>query len=117
MHQDHPNLSPEINNAIRESELAGGVWWKDLPVNSRVEVQTKNRLYLLEKRDDGDYIQGHPEYCELPTKAHIHGSTFGGSMLKVGWLGVGMYLEFSIPGRQFGHDTITTSQIQDVRQP
>ena len=112
MHKDHPNLSPEINNAIRESELAGGISWKDLPVGSRAEVQTKNTLYKLEKREDGSYIEGSSRFCPQPTKASIHGSTWGGSMLKMGWLGVGMYLEFSLDGYE---RAITTSQIQDVR--
>ncbi len=107
---DHPNLTPEVNRAIKESELSGGIWWKDLPVGSKVIVRTRNTRYEIENREDGSYIQGHEKYCPQPTKASIHGSTFGGSMIKAGWLGVGMYLEFSTDR------TITTSQIQDVQE-
>jgi hypothetical protein len=108
-HQDHPNLSDKINRNIRESELTGGIMWKDLPTGARAEVQTKNTLYKLEKREEGTYIEGHAKYCPTPTKCVIQGSTWGGSMLKMGWIGIGMHLEFSI------ERTITTSEIQDVR--
>jgi hypothetical protein len=112
-YQDNPNLSPEINNNIRESELAGGVWWNDSPIKSKVRVKTRNTLYLLEKRDDGTYIEGNAKYCPSPTKASIHGSTWGGSMLKMGWIGVGMHLEFSTEGHP---GPITTSEIESVEK-
>src|SRR5258708_1502008 len=112
MHKDHPNLSPEINRNIRESELSGGVWVKELKVGERVEMQTRNTLYLIEKREDGLYISGHLGYCRVPTKAYIHGSTWGGSMLKVGFVGVGMHLEFATDEHP---DAITTSTIADVK--
>ena len=112
MHKDHPNLTPEVNNAIQESELAGGIWWRGLPVGSVVQVQTANTLYRLEKREDGDYISGNQKYCPEPTKVSIHGSTWGGSMLKIGFLGMAMYLEFSVEG----HGTITTSLMSNVER-
>jgi hypothetical protein len=108
MYVDHPNLTPEVNAAIRDSELAGGVFIKNLPIGTTVKVQTNNTLYTIDHNEDGDYIQGSPKYCPERTKASIHGSTFGGSMIKVGWIGVGMYLEFSTPE----HGTIGTSKIQ-----
>lgn len=111
MYQDHPNLSPEINAAMREMELNGGIWYDKLPAGSVVQVQTKNTLYVIEKRSDTQsFITGHPKYCPIPTECRINGSTFGGSMLRIGWLGVGMHLEFCL-----GDGVITTSQIQDVR--
>ena len=109
-YKDHPNLSPEINHAFRKSELDGGIWFKELPIGSVVEVQTKHTLYIIERRLDGDYIQGNLKYCPEPIKCRIAGSTWGGSMLKVGWIGIDMLLEFSV-----GDFSITTSIIKDVR--
>jgi hypothetical protein len=106
----HPNLSDEINKNISESELAGGVWFKDLPRGSVVKVQTRNTLYTIERREDGDYISGNGRYCREPVKANITGSTWGGSMIKVGWIGIDMLLEFSTSE----HVRVTTSTIREV---
>jgi hypothetical protein len=119
----HPNLSYEINRNIAKSEIEGGCFLfkmdgsqtpgEVLPVGKTLLAQTKNTLYRIEKRSESDYyISGHPRYCPEPTKSSIHGSTWGGSMLKVGFVGRGMHLEFSTPE----HGTITTSEIQDVRE-
>ncbi len=110
MHEDHPNLSTGINEAIRESELAGGIWFDQLPIGSEVKVQTRHTLYLISRRPDGDFIHGSNRFCPEPAKVTIEGSTFGGSMTKVGWIGMDMYLKFRVAG----HRPITTSEIQDV---
>lgn len=116
----NPNLSDDINNAISESELAGGADIKKLAVGKRLIVKTKNTVYTIEKREDGTYIYGNKKYCPVPMKCHINGSTFGGPMLKLDWVGVGMYLEFvlDVPDRKVGlidgHGRIRTSKIQEV---
>jgi len=110
----HPNLSPEINAAIIKSEIDGGAHLKDLPVGKALKVTTKNTVYVIRKlAGDKLLIQGHYYYCPLPTKAFIHGSTFGGSMIKVDFVGRGMYLEFSTEEHP---NAITTSQIQNVEE-
>lgn len=109
----HPNLSPEINAAIIESEIDGGAYLKDLPNGKALKVTTKNTMYLIRRYGDELFIQGHPKYCPIRIKAYIHGSTWGGSMIKAGFVGRGMYLEFSTeehPG------IVTTSKIQDVEE-
>ena len=110
--ENHPDLTPEVNAAIRQSEIDGGIWWDTVDPGFRVLVRTKSRTYIFEKRKDGEvYISGHPKYCPNPVQARIHGSTWGGSMIKIGWIGVGMRLEFST----VLHPTaITTTTIQDV---
>lgn len=128
---NHPNLSDEINANLAKSEILGGIWLSlpgeyatearkealakgnVLTVGKSLKVQTRNTLYVIEKRGENDFwISGHAKYCPVPTKANIHGSTFGGSMLKMNYVGRDMHLEFSIPG----HDPITTSAIQDITE-
>lgn len=106
----HPNLSDEINNAIAQSEIEGGVFLKDIPEGKEVDIETQNRHYTLVKRNGKVLLWGHPVYCALPIEIHLNGSTFGGSMLKVGFIGRGMRLECMLPGGEI----LTTSKIKDI---
>lgn len=127
MWQNSPYLSDDINNKIAESELLGGVWIRQpegeavkdepyLPVGKSVKVQTKNTLYLVENRADGTYISGNQKYCPTPVKCYIQGSTWGGSMIKLGWIGRGQYLEVTLEEGPHAGKTITTSMIQEVTE-
>ena len=60
-----------------------------------VLVVTKNNLYKLTKGHEDKYdvsIQGGKLFPEAK-KIKFTGSTFGGSMLKIGWIGKGMLME------------------------
>jgi len=105
------NLDAPIVEGIVESEIEGGVKLEDLAVGKTLEILTQSRTYVLEKREDGYYISGHPEFCPEPTKATIMGSTFGGSTIKAGYVGRGMRLEFRVEGSNL---PITTSAIKDI---
>ena len=113
MFEPHPNLSPEINRNIVESELAGGVCLRRLPLGTKLEVKTKHNVYTIHwDSSDDAVIHGHPKFCPQPVRAKIHGSTWGGSMIWSQFIGRGMHLEFVIPalGR------ITTSAIEEIRE-
>ena len=73
-------------------------------------VKTINRLYKLEIRGGQVWISGHPEYCPRPVHVKVRGSSWGGSMLKVAYLGRGMQMEFQHPT----HATVTTSRIVSI---
>ena len=110
----HPHLGDGVNSNIIRSEIEGGVFLRNLAVDSRLEIETRNRRYLLVNRGDGDaLLSGHPEYCPEPVKVKIHGSNWGGSMLKADFVGRGMHLEFSHPA--YG-EPIVTSAIVDIRE-
>ena len=105
------SLAANVCNSIVHSEIAGGVRLSTLSDGSRVQVETLNRLYELEVREGQVWISGHPQYCPQPVPVTVHGSSWGGSMLKVAYLGRGMRMEFSHPL----HATVTTSRIVSVR--
>ncbi len=107
----HRNLNKGIVDKINESEKAGGVFLKNIPANSTINIKTGNSLYAVHKTDRGETIKGHPEYCPAPVNCRINGSTFGGSMLKIGWIGIGMHLEVFLTDTQ---KTITTSAIETI---
>jgi hypothetical protein len=109
----HQNLSDQINGNIIRSEIEGGVYLKDLPEESTLEVVTQNRWYTLVVRRDGQaWISGHPEFCPVPVEVRISGSNWGGSMLKAAFLGRGMHLEYRHPSYR---GPIVTSPIVDIR--
>ena len=106
------SFSSDVNRRIIQSEIEGGVHLGDLPDGAEIDVDTENRCYRLVVRSDGAaYISGHPVFCPKPTLVSIHGSSWGGSMLKVAYIGRGMHLEFHHPDYQ----TITTSRILEIR--
>ena len=109
----NPHLSDEINRNIVQSEIEGGVSMQNLPKGAVVEIETQNRVYTLVSCGEGDaLLHGHPTFCPEPVLVSIHGSTWGGSMLKYRYIGRGMHLEFGHPGYE---GPIITSRIVDVR--
>ncbi len=107
----HPNLSDAINDNIVRSEIEGGANLNSLTSGTTLEVKTRHRHYRIEYRGDGEaLISGHPHFCPQPILVRIAGSTWGGSMLWVRFIGRGMHLEFAHPiyGR------VVTSAISDI---
>jgi hypothetical protein len=114
--QPHANLSDAVNGNIVGSEIEGGVHLRDLSPGTVLEIRTQNRAYtvLYQGSDHGTdqaLISGHPVFCPQPVPVTIHGSTWGGSMLKARFIGRGMRLEFGHPL----YTPIRTSMILDVR--
>ncbi len=101
------------NDRIIRGEILGGMKVDDLAVGKTLTLRTENRVYRLERRVDGLYLSGHPEHCPEPTLVTIHGSTFGGSMIKAGYIGRGMDLEYHIVGKS-PREIVTTSEIGDI---
>lgn len=109
----HPNLSDQINRKVIQSEVEGGVYLRDLPEESKLEVETRNRFYtVIVQRDGNVLISGHPRICPDPVLVHINGSNWGGSMIKMNFIGRGMHLEFRHPDYD---GVVVTSPIVDVR--
>jgi hypothetical protein len=108
----HPNFSDEVNRNIAQSEIEGGVYLDELCEGAVLEVETEHHWYtIVGGGRGGELISGHPQYCPDPVPVRIKGSTWGGSMLKVRYIGRGMCLEFGHPVFQ----TILTSRIVDIR--
>jgi hypothetical protein len=114
MFTPHPNLSDEVNGNIVRSEIEGGVSLGDLPPSTVLEIQTQHHRYTAVFLGESQaLISGHPEFCPEPVLVAIAGSTWGGSMLKLRYIGRGMHLEFCHPEYR---TPIVTSRIQEVRE-
>ena len=113
IYQVHPNLDSAITRAIVQSEIEGGVSLNELPIGAVVEVQTKNTLYHIENRGDGQVlISGHKDFCPKPLLVDFQGSTWGTPMCKVRYIGRGMFMEFHHPTA----GTVTTTRVQDITE-
>ncbi len=110
----HPGLSAEVNRNIARSEVEGGVHLEDLAQGSKSEIQTQHHWYTVVNCGGGlVLISGHPKYCPHPLPVRILGSNWGGSMLKMRFIGRNMYLEFKHPEYQ---TPIITSRIVEIRE-
>jgi hypothetical protein len=113
----HPNFSDEVNGNIVQSEVEGGVYLDELSEGSVVQVKTQHHCYIIMKCANGQaLVSGHPEFCLEAVPVRIVGSTWGGSMLKLRFIGRGMRLEFLHPT----YGSIRTSRvagIEIVREP
>jgi hypothetical protein len=114
MFNPHPNLSDEVNRNIVQSEIEGGVFLEHLLPETVLEIRTRHHSYTAVLLGGNEaLISGHPEYCPQPVLVAIAGSTWGGSMLKLRFLGRGMYMEFNHPDYR---RPIVTSPIQEIRE-
>jgi hypothetical protein len=115
MFAPHPNLSDEVNRNIVQSEIEGGVFLEGLPPDTVLQIRTQHHDYTAQLLGEGcALISGHPQYCPQPVQVTIAGSTWGGSMLKVRFIGRGMQMEFHHPAYA---TPIVTSPIQDICEP
>jgi len=113
MFTPHPNLADDVNRAIIQSEIEGGVFLHDLPPSTVLHIQTMHHCYKAVLLGGSQaLISGHPEFCPDPVHVAIAGSTWGGSMLKLQYVGRGMHLEFYHPEYS---NPIVTSPIQEIR--
>ena len=65
-------------------------------------------IFLLEPDTGKALVQGGRYFAE-PVEATVSGSTFGGCMLKMGWLGVGLRIELCFNGQR-----IVTSPVRSL---
>jgi hypothetical protein len=106
------NIDPRILEAIDTQDELGGIEIKKLPPGTIILAETRNSIYEIEILEKGVEIQG-GKYFPKPTSIPFHGSTWGGSMLKVGWIGYDMHMEMGHPTEPAKY--ITTTRVKRAR--
>ena len=92
---------------------AGGVDLEELPVGAVLDVETANSHYRIENRGDGEVlISGNPDLCPDPVRVSFYGSSLGKEMLKAGFIGREMSMEFRHPERGI----VRTTRVKDIRE-
>ena len=114
MFRPHANLGDEVNHNIVQSEIEGGVFLNELQPRTILQIHTQHHCYTAVFLGDNQaLIWGHPEFCPQPVPVAIAGSTWGGTMLKVRFVGRGMRLEFHHPAYR---TPIVTSPIREINE-
>jgi hypothetical protein len=103
-----------VVNAPDLSARAGkvaGIDVRSLPPGTEIEVDTRNSHYRFVMLDGGGsnaLVQGGPYFHE-EAKVRINGSLLGGSLLKSGWIGLGMCVEILA-----GSERVSTSRVRSI---
>lgn len=106
-------ISDDIVNNIEESEKDGGIFLDTLDPGTHVIAVTRNSTYDIEILEEGKFkVQG-GKYFPEPMETCFNGSTWGGSMLKIKWIGLGMHMEFMHPTKQ--SKTVTTTKVKEAK--
>jgi RNA polymerase-binding transcription factor DksA len=101
-----------LDNEIKISPLLPGIALESLAPYDTIWVQTRNsnyRIFLLDPRSGHALVEGGHHFVES-VEAIVNGSTFGGSTIKGGWIGIGLRLEMRIKSR-----IASTSPVQSFR--
>ena len=77
-----------------------GVAVSELAPLTCLVVQTRNTRYRIIVSGDREVLIDGGAIFPEPTPAHLEGATAGGSLLKVGWIGIGLRMEIRAGGRR-----------------
>ena len=88
---------------------ADGVHIRLLEPLTSLLVRTKNSIYhLILEHGTAAIVRG-GQFFPSPTSAEVCGATMGGSLIKVGWIGVGFCMEFIANGQR-----IVTTRVRTI---
>lgn len=109
------HLDNSILEILKRQEGKGGFNLNSLADGTKLTIKTNNSVYELVVGPQttifgGTRTDGTVRF-PTPTPVDIHGSTWGGSMIKLDWIGEGMCLEFYDPKTDM---TTTTSYVKNV---
>ena len=100
-----------LDGFVEAVSRAEGVGLTDVDAFTTLVVRTDNSVYqitILQPHRREVVVQGGAFFPER-TRACLSGSTFGGSCLKMGWVGIGLHLEVHVEDQW-----IITSHVRSI---
>ena len=92
-----------------------GLALRQLEPLTAVAVHTRNTQYrIIVSSGDEILIQGGAFFPD-PTPAHFDGSSVGGNLLKLGWIGVGLRMEIRARGQRIVTTAVKSIVLDDER--
>jgi hypothetical protein len=111
--------SRTVEGFLRDSTASGDVDLRCLNRGSIAYLETDHACYRVVVVDGARQlvlIQGGVRFPS-ETPARIIGATCGGSLVKVGWVAVGMRVELVVGGRAIVTSTVRAIRVDDEREP
>ena len=102
-----------LNGFVEAASQADGVGLTDVDTFTTLVVKTDNSVYqitIVQPYKGEVFVQGGAFFPER-TRACLSGSTFGGSCLKLGWVGIGLHMEFLAKDRD---QWVLTSHVRSI---
>ncbi len=90
-----------LDGFIEAVSQADGIGLIDVDAFATLVVRTDNSVYRITilKPHAGEVLVQGGKFFPERTRACLSGSTFGGSCLKLGWVGLGLHMEFHAGGQ------------------
>jgi hypothetical protein len=109
--------SERIDSGHLISRLIGsdGIWLNELKVGTVVTVTTEHNDYIFRiicPQTGEVEIISNGSYFQKRQITRIVGSTSGGSMIRINWIGINMYLEIKESAQT--SRIVTTSEVQKI---
>ena len=103
-----------LSGFAEEVALTKGINVREAEPLVPIVVTTQNSVYRIVplRWGDSDVLVQGGQFFPEPTEACLAGSTFGGSFLKVSWIGIGMHMEINTGN---GGGPIITTRVANVR--
>jgi hypothetical protein len=89
-----------LDSCVKDFPENQGIHISHLVPFQGVQIQTQNNpysLFVLEPSEGKVLVRG-GQYFPVFKEAYLCGSTWGGSILRLGWIGLGMCLEIYVDG-------------------
>lgn len=91
-----------------------GVELSKLTLGTTLYVQTQQTLYMIVVMPNNLYmVSDEGKRFVSPKEIYINGSTWGGSMLRMNWVGIGMCVEMEHPDPS--KQILTTSPVKTIK--
>ena len=110
-YSDQVELVVQAPDLSARAGKVAGIDIRSLPPGTELEVDTRNSRYrfvILDESGSNALVQGGPYFHE-EAKVRINGSVLGGTLLKSGWIGLGMCIEISAGGQR-----VSTSHVRSI---
>ncbi len=103
---------PTLDGFVKAIDKNQGVLLSDIGEGKTLIVKTKNSTYTIQVVNPAtqEVIVSGGLFFVNPTGCILSGATLGSSFLKIGWIGIGMSMEF----HKKEHGTVVTSFVQSI---
>lgn len=109
-----PPAAATLDGFTRSIRQTHGIDLAELPAISHLLVRTENTLYriVVLSPHAADILVEGGRFFPSRTTARLDGSSFGGALLKLAWVGVGLRMEICCNGQRIVTSPVRSFEIQ-----